>query len=151
MFHCECGSVIQKSSLRTHLKTKKHQKLLEKMNKTTTECVICMESHTTTPFTCKTCYNTHCITCHEKIDRCPFCRATFMEYEMLEYLFFEKVAPALKMMSFFTELGILKYYPWLRDDLHYVKQTYQQMQPVYKKFPEMLQYYRIIVSETNSF
>ena len=71
-YECFCGSKLKKTSLRAHMKTKKH---LAKVNGR--DCDICLESRTNFE-KCSQCVHEICTSCHSKITKCPFCRK---EYE----------------------------------------------------------------------
>jgi hypothetical protein len=81
-YECKCGSTIKPSSLRQHLKTKKHQSYIASLLNTRVEekeCDICYEIKSQ-HFKCSVCNNTHCLTCHNNLltPNCPFCRSAFI-------------------------------------------------------------------------
>ncbi len=86
-FHCGCGSTLSKHSIRTHVKTKKHTRYMETTHTRppsptpstlpSNVCAICILPPRRS-YTCRTCGNTHCMTCHRRIEKCPFCRAEFI-------------------------------------------------------------------------
>ncbi len=100
-FVCVCGSEIARSSVRKHLKTKKHLEwpfdeddefgeddpvknsppLEEKEEKKVEECGICMMDVGIENFhKCRQCVNKHCNECHPRLQgKCPYCRTPFVE------------------------------------------------------------------------
>ena len=86
-YSCGCGSTIKRSGVRKHFDTKKHRSwvavgarvddVVPIVDVQSRECTICYETRTDF-WSCDTCNNDHCSTCHERVDRCPFCRATIV-------------------------------------------------------------------------
>lgn len=102
-YKCICDSNIQRQRVRAHLQSKKHQEFMrygsyeemkkakeldkkEKLQKKRKEyqekqfrdCDICCRSEKKF-YTCTVCRNSHCLKCNSKVERCPFCRNSFMD------------------------------------------------------------------------
>ncbi|MDC3332912.1 hypothetical protein OAV62_01590 [bacterium] len=78
-YHCGCGSSLKRSSLRMHLKTRKHKKFLTgAKSNVLKECTICCEDKNVF-WKCTTCINDHCTDCHDAITnfKCPYCRTSW--------------------------------------------------------------------------
>ena len=73
-FECKCGSVINRASVRSHIRTQKHLAVDEKKE----ECDICV-SQMSGFYSCEQCCKRHCNECHSKIYRCPYCRHPWKE------------------------------------------------------------------------
>jgi hypothetical protein len=71
MWTCEtCDKTIQKSSKNAHLKSQTH---LKKAGKNPKDCELCCTASFEFKH-CTQCVNSWCADCHNKIDKCPFCR-----------------------------------------------------------------------------
>jgi hypothetical protein len=73
-WHCDlCNVDLKRTSKHSHLKSKSH---LSKENYIlpcdTQECGVCYEFGSV--FKCDQCVNAWCATCHNRLDKCPFCR-----------------------------------------------------------------------------
>jgi hypothetical protein len=90
-FKCGCSeNIIQKSSIRTHVNTKKHLRWINGdmipprpvptedgiISEEKDECPICYEIRGKF-FKCTCCSQIHCMDCHSQINTCPFCRTRF--------------------------------------------------------------------------
>jgi len=76
-YKCGCGSIIRKSSIYGHIRSKFHirwTKSVESVVEAT--CDICYDNRINF-FTCPVCRNKHCTECHTRIDKCPYCRTVF--------------------------------------------------------------------------
>ena len=73
-YQCVCGSVVKRTSRRTHLKSKRHNNR-QHFLAIDQECSICMEDKKLF-YKCNNCSNTHCKDCFKnlQIKKCPFCR-----------------------------------------------------------------------------
>lgn len=96
MFECKCGATLKLTSLYTHIKTKKHQKKIAELNEKIEECGICREQTNPEKYTCTTCKNTHCMSCHVHMQKCPFCRTVFDKEKQLEDFFWNEVIRRLE-------------------------------------------------------
>lgn len=90
MFECKCGATLKLTSLYTHIKTKKHQKKLAE------ECGICRENTNPETYTCTTCKNKHCMSCHAQMHKCPYCRTIFDKEKQLEEFFWNDIIRRLE-------------------------------------------------------
>ena len=74
---CNCGKSVFLKGIKKHLKSKYHQKHFSSgVPVSSVNCDICYESKSEF-FTCDTCRNQHCTSCHTRMNRCPFCRSNF--------------------------------------------------------------------------
>ncbi len=135
MFTCDCGSVLKKTSLYKHNKSKKH--LFHIQHQDNPECVICYEEKLTSQsFQCGTCQNRHCKLCHSKIDKCPFCRTIFPRSRNTDFptdtrtssalrtIRWRQMAGRLDTLMFFAERGMLTFIPGFRDEIQYFDGLY---------------------------
>lgn len=79
-----CGYEVIPDSYRT----------LDKQHYEDEECVICMTEECVRKYACSTCGNRHCVSCHLRMYKCPFCRATFPTHRSLSY-FWDILVPRL--------------------------------------------------------
>lgn len=73
---CVCGSILFKIN-KAHLKSKKHLHFIENAA-AAKDCAICYEKRLDF-FQCDTCHQEHCLECNGRIEKCPFCRASFVD------------------------------------------------------------------------
>jgi hypothetical protein len=83
-WHCEiCDKTLKKTSKNRHVLSKRHIQQLQPVAPVRvstrirhTECTLCYEPKPSTQFKkCNRCVYNWCNDCHQKIDRCPYCRA----------------------------------------------------------------------------
>ncbi len=89
LYQCVCGSKVFGDYLDVHIQTDRHQRYLRETHPFASNvCEICMNSSAIGDlFTCEVCTQTHCNPCHDKMEKCPFCRTKFptTQVEMLFY------------------------------------------------------------------
>ncbi len=152
MFQCDCGSKIKKTSLYKHKKSKKHVFYIQ--HKDLPDCAICLENKITSySFQCDTCKNSHCSQCHPKMDKCPFCRASFYSLpafqdgpvsveQNTEYtLLWRRMVVRLDTLALFAERGILFLIQNYREEI----QQFREM------FPHFVNYFRQDLQTYNKF
>jgi hypothetical protein len=84
-YRCVCGSTLQSTSVKRHVRTLRHTRHIEskvKLRIKRVECTICCnEKPVHSFFECSRCTQCHCNDCHRSIrgspPRCPFCRLEF--------------------------------------------------------------------------
>lgn len=133
---CECGSTIQQRSLRSHLKTKKHKNYLEKQLDIQEECTICMSEERIEKYKCKTCKNKHCMNCHKKINRCPYCRADFPVNKCLETFFWNALVRRLTWLCHCIDMNMVEYVPTFVSDWEFIRTNYSQVEHLFHRYPE---------------
>jgi hypothetical protein len=103
-YKCECSeNTLKRDSIRSHVNTKKHLRWVNAditppivpsengvISEEKDECTICYEIKGVF-FGCVCCSQTHCMECHSKMEKCPFCRTRF------------KVVPARRIRSITRE------------------------------------------------
>ncbi len=124
IFQCKCGSILKKSSISSHLKSKKHQKYCERK-----ECPICMENPDVARYTCRQCKNEHCMECHPNMTKCPFCRKEFQSTRNVqtEHFFWTEIITRLDWVMFCIQHGIDNYmseYEFIRRHEHHVSRWF---------------------------
>jgi hypothetical protein len=83
-YQCICGSVLLRSSIRSHVLSKTHLAAVAAQENTENNepiivyhhCDICFEDKDIFK-TCSTCKHDICIDCSKRVNKCPFCRSTF--------------------------------------------------------------------------
>ena len=89
-YQCGCGSEMNFTSLRRHLKSKKHLQWEEKEDNR--ECGVCYELKIdNSAIDCKECHNKLCPDCFGRLRRkkCPFCRTFYNERDAMMARLFE--------------------------------------------------------------
>lgn len=100
LYHCDCGSILTKTSVASHLRTVKHQTfviskqesyrkplpsmetkypqhILKMIVEKEKNCPICYEDFTLGNISVTSCGHSFCQTCRSQIDTCPLCRTKF--------------------------------------------------------------------------
>lgn len=143
-FQCECGSILQRRSRATHLKSQKHQKYV-KFEKNTTECSICMENPNIDRYTCIKCKNTHCMNCHANMRKCPYCRTPFQvdPYVTSEQFFLNEIVSRIDWILFCIKANIDNYmsdYDFIRQHEHHVAHWLRSFPVFQRDFYKIHQY-----------
>jgi hypothetical protein len=80
-WYCEtCNKSMNRTSKSRHLRSQAHLakcsgEIPKSLPGSTKECEVCCEENTTRGFKkCTQCVHYWCVSCHQKLDKCPFCR-----------------------------------------------------------------------------
>lgn len=131
VFTCVCGVNVFYSQMEVHVLSEQHITYVNQTRQTY-DCEICLQQfHAEYMYSCETCKQHHCDSCHYKMDKCPFCRSVF-PMSHLEILFVNTIEQHL----FYLE-NTRKHHDMslliLKDSLDvwefmYMKPKYQQLQ-----------------------
>ena len=90
LWNCEtCNKSMNRTSKSRHLKSQAHLAKSSGLSSVpaTKDCDVCYEPQLTKKFKkCTQCVNSWCGTCHQKMDKCPFCRVEIEGAERRPYV-----------------------------------------------------------------
>lgn len=130
---CKCSiRVFKKTSLRSHLKSKKHLNFFN-----IKECVICYE-HPDYFWSCSSCKNEHCIDCHDKIrnGKCPFCRTIFRQLPFLEPIEYIPIPPPPPTGSLIFDFLPIELLRLIRQDAEDDDIFYSELRTLLNIYPD---------------